>query len=383
MSMSRFETLVAETPVLVCVGPGGVGKTTSSAGIALHAAIQGKKVLVLTVDPARRLAQSLGMDSLALDETRVCPDRLESAGIAMRGELWAMMLDTRRTFDRVVGEHAPDPEAYERIVSNRYYQQLSTAAAGSHEYMAIEQLFALRREGRYDLIVLDTPPSRHAFDLLDAPERMGEFFGSTSFKLVRESSRHLGRWGSGLLKKDSLLFKGVGKFLGAGVFAEIIEFLQSFAGMTDGFTARGREMHDMFRSRDVAFLVMTSPDRRTIAQSLHFVRRLEERSMRVGGFMINRVRPVFLDADISDGDLEARLAAAMGGLDTEGSLARRLASVVQAHAVLAAADAREVEALRSRLDGRFPVITVPGFARDVVDLGGLFRFQEVAFSDAS
>jgi len=380
---TRLEDLVANTPVLLCVGTGGVGKTTSAAAIALHAAMKGRKVLVLTVDPARRLAQSLGMDSLALEETRVSPERLAEAGADLQGELWAMMLDTRRIFDRVIAEHAPDSEARDRILANRYYQQLSTAAAGSHEYMAIEQLFTLRSEGRYDLIVLDTPPSQHAFDFLEAPDRMREFFGSASFKLVQGSSRHLGRWGAGLLKKDSVLLKGVGKFLGAGVFAEIIEFLQSFAGMTDGFTARAEEMRGLFRSRDVAFLVMTSPDRRTMSQSLRFIERLEEEGMRVGGLVVNRVRRGFLDPAESEDGLRERLRAALPGLSGQGDLAGRLATLVRAHGLLAEADAREIAALRVRLGERFPLLSIPAFARDVVDLAGLFRFQEVAFSEGA
>jgi len=292
-----------------------------------------------------------------------------------------MMLDTRRIFDRVVTEHAPDPETRERILSNRYYQRLSTSAAGSHEYMAMEQLFTLWSEDRYDLLVLDTPPSQHAFDFLSAPERMSEFFGSGSFKLVRESSRHLGRLGAGLLKKDSMLLKGVGKFLGAGVFAEIIEFLQSFSGMTAGFTERSREVHSLLRSKDVAFLVMSSPDRRTLLESQEFVRRLEERSMRVGGVVVNRVRTSFTgDVDEKSASLEDRVAQAMQDVDGTGALGERLGSLIRAHGVLASSDAREIAGLRERLGARIPVVEVPVFAQDVVDLVGLSRFQEVVFS---
>src|SRR5437879_231442 len=175
--------LLSRKKIIVCVGSGGVGKTTTSAAIALQAAALGKKVCVLTIDPAKRLANSMGLKALGNQETRISKERLESAGVKGDGELWAMMLETKRTWAELVTKFAPDAAAKERILANHYYQQISSALAGSQEFMAMEKLFELSESGKYDLLVLDTPPTRHALDFLDAPKKMMGFMDESVLKL--------------------------------------------------------------------------------------------------------------------------------------------------------------------------------------------------------
>ena len=170
-----IERLIERKEIVICAGAGGVGKTTTSAAIAMGMAAQGKKVVVLTIDPAKRLANSLGLRALGNEARKVHPDRFAEHGLEMQGELWAMMLDPKRTFDELIEKHAKDESTRDAVLSNRIYQELSNAVAGSQEYMAMEKLYELHQEERYDLLVLDTPPTRNALDFLDAPERLSRF----------------------------------------------------------------------------------------------------------------------------------------------------------------------------------------------------------------
>lgn len=181
--MAAIDQVLEGRSVCICAGSGGVGKTTTAAAVALGMAVEGLKVCVLTIDPAKRLADSLGLEELGNEATRVDPELLRANGVECRGELWAMMLDAKQTFDQLVARHAEDAEARERVLGNSIYQQISSALAGSQEYMAMEKLFELHTEGRFDLLVLDTPPSRNALDFLDAPERLTQFIEGRSLQL--------------------------------------------------------------------------------------------------------------------------------------------------------------------------------------------------------
>jgi anion-transporting ArsA/GET3 family ATPase len=214
--------------VCICAGSGGVGKTTTSAAIALGMAARGRKVAVLTIDPAKRLANSLGLPELGNEERRVRVDGLS-------GELWAMTLDPKRTFDEIVDWHAPDERTRDAVLSNPIYQELSNAVAGSQEYMAMEKLYELSQEGRYDLLVLDTPPSRNALDFLDAPRRLSEFIDSRSLQLLTAP----GRFGLKVLGRGtSVAFSVMERATGIDLLRDLGEFFRSFGDMTEGFRER-------------------------------------------------------------------------------------------------------------------------------------------------
>ncbi|GMV40849.1 MAG: anion transporter [Myxococcales bacterium] len=380
--MPTLDELLRTQRTIVCVGSGGVGKTTTSAALALRAARQGRKVLVLTVDPARRLANSLGMRELLKEETRVSPELFAEAGIPCTGELWAMMLDTKSTFDGLIQRHAPDPVTRDRILSSPYYRQLSTALAGSQEYMAMEKLYEIRGQGKYDLIILDTPPTDHALDFLDAPNRMEDLIGSASFRLMMQGARVAGRAGLGFLRFNTLILKGVGKFVGADTFLSILDFLTSFGEMTTGFKERAAEVKKIFRSPGVSFVVLSGPDPYTIDEGLFFARTLQAERMPLGAFVVNRVRKRFLPQDLPN-DIEARVATAM--LDVQAlqihseqivrRISQKLVSAWRNHRTLVGADAAQVERLRAALGSPTLVHTVPYFPHDVHDIGGLHTFE--------
>jgi anion-transporting ArsA/GET3 family ATPase len=239
--------------VCICAGSGGVGKTTTSAAIALGMAARGKKVAVLTIDPAKRLANSLGLPELGNEERLVKAD--------VKGELWAMMLDPKRTFDELVEWHAPDERTRDAVLSNRIYQELSKAVAGSTEYMAMEKLYELYQEDRFDLLVLDTPPSRNALDFLDAPRRLSRFIDSSSLKFFLRPGRLglkvVGRGGG-------LLFGVMKRVTGVDLLSDLSEFFGSFGDMADGIRERAERVGELMADRRVTtFLVVTArPDRR-------------------------------------------------------------------------------------------------------------------------
>ena len=228
--------------VCICAGSGGVGKTTTSAAIAMGMAAQGKKVAVLTIDPAKRLANSLGLPELGNEERLVDPERFAEHGIEMKGELWAMMLDAKRTFDDLVERHAPDEQTRDRILQNRIYQEISNAMAGSQEYMAMEKLYELHQEARYDLLVLDTPPTRHALDFIDAPERMTRFIEGRSLQFFLKP----GRLGVKVLgRSGGMLFSVLKRITGIDLLQDLSEFFQSFGDMAEGFSERAQRVKEL------------------------------------------------------------------------------------------------------------------------------------------
>ena len=242
-----IESWLERKEVCICCGSGGVGKTTASAAIALGMAARGKKVAVLTIDPAKRLANSLGLDELGNEERLVEAD--------VEGELWAMMLDPKRTFDDIVEWHAPDERTRDAVLSNRIYQELSNAVAGSQEYMAMEKLYELHQEGRYDLLVLDTPPTRNALDFIDAPKRLADFIDSRSLQFFTTP----GLFGLKVLGRGSgLVFSGLRRATGIDLLEDLSAFFSSFGSMTEGFRERAgareraaRRQPHRLRARDL------------------------------------------------------------------------------------------------------------------------------------
>jgi anion-transporting ArsA/GET3 family ATPase len=270
------------TAIVVCCGSGGVGKTTTAAALGLRAAERGRKVVVLTIDPARRLAQSMGLTEL--DNTpRVVK------GVSGSGELQAMMLDMKRTFDEVVLAHA-DPERARQIMENPFYQSLSSGFAGTQEYMAMEKLGQLQAAGTWDLIVVDTPPSRSALDFLDAPNRLGSFLDGKLIRVLMAPAKVGGRSAMKFLNVGMSMFTGVlGKVLGANVLQDVSTFVAAMDSMFGGFRERADRTYQLLQAEGTAFLVVAAPERDALREAAYFVDRLETDRMPLAGLVLNRV----------------------------------------------------------------------------------------------
>jgi anion-transporting ArsA/GET3 family ATPase len=354
--------------IVICAGAGGVGKTTTSAAIALGMAAEGLKVAVLTIDPAKRLANSLGLPELGNEERQVDPERFAEVGLEMRGELWAMMLDAKRTWDEVITRHASDEKTREAVFSNRIYQELSNAVAGSTEYMAMEKLYELHHEGRYDLLVLDTPPTRNALDFLDAPERLSRFVDSRSLQFFLKP----GRLGMKVFGRGSgLLFSVLKRLTGVDLLRDLSEFFQSFGDMASGIGERAERVGELLGAPESTFLLVTSPQRDAIDEAVFFRRRLRESRLPFGGAVVNRMTegPSGEDVDVT-GDLEALLGERLG---------RKVARNFEDHRRLAEHDRAQVARLGRELRGE-PLITVPLLDDDVHDVEGLAAINEHLFA---
>jgi anion-transporting ArsA/GET3 family ATPase len=344
--------------VCICAGSGGVGKTTTSAAIALGMAARGKKVAVLTIDPAKRLANSLGLPELGNEERLVKAD--------VKGELWAMMLDPKRTFDEVVEWHAPDERARDAVLSNRIYQELSNAVAGSQEYMAMEKLYELHQEGRYDLLVLDTPPTRNALDFIDAPKKLAAFIDSPALQMFTGP----GLMGLKVLGRGSgVVFSVLKRATGIDLLDDLSTFFAAFAGMTEGFRERAEHVNALLADSRSAFVLVTSPRADAVEEAGWFHHRLLDAGLPFAGVVANRVR-----REVPKGDPSAELADLLG----DDALVRRVLKTFEEERRLAAQDRTNLAALKKLL-GRKPMIEVPHLDDDVHDLDGLRRMDEYLF----
>jgi anion-transporting ArsA/GET3 family ATPase len=363
------ERLLERKEICICAGAGGVGKTTTSAAIAMGMAAQGLKVAVLTIDPARRLANSLGMVELGNEERRVDPERFAEQGLEMRGELWAMMLDPKRTFDELIERHASDERTRDAVLSNRIYQELSNAVAGSQEYMAMEKLYELHQEERYDLLVLDTPPTRNALDFLDAPERLSRFVDSRSLQVFMRPGRlGLKVFGRG----TGMLFSVLKRVTGVDLLQDLSEFFQSFGEMAEGFRERAARVHDLLGERRTTFLLVTSPRRAAVDEAIFFHRRLRERRMPFGGVVVNRMNTLAIEGEHPD---ERELTELLGD-----DLGQKVASNLDDYEALASRDRENVRRLTRELGGSLPPILVPHLDDDVHDISGLIEMNQYLFA---
>ena len=360
--------------VAVVVGSGGVGKTSVAASIALSRAMDGGRALVCTIDPARRLASALGLATLGNTEALVPPDAFERAGLVPRGQLFAMMLDVKRTWDDLVTRHAPDAATRDRILGNRIYQQVSGALAGSQEYMAMEKLYELSTERDYDLIVLDTPPTAHALDFLEAPDRILDFVGNETARKLFAPALDAGRFGARLLQVGTgFVAKTLSRFTGSDVLSDVGDFLGQFQGMYDGFKDRASEVRSLLTRPEVGFVLVASPSPLSVDEALFFHDHLRTAGMPVAGSVANRVTPDLWPfpggtpgAEALSGALGAApFPAAIGG----GDLAERLALTLAEHQSFVRSDSREAERLRRGASG--PHVAVPRLEGDVHDLSGL------------
>jgi anion-transporting ArsA/GET3 family ATPase len=361
------------TRIIVCCGSGGVGKTTTAAAVGVRAAESGRRVVVLTIDPARRLAQSLGLSQL--DNT---PAPIPGIDTSAGGSLDAMMLDMKRTFDEVVEAHA-DPARAQAILANPFYQALSTSFAGTQEYMAMEKLGQLSRrsqaEGTWDLIVVDTPPSRSALDFLDAPKRLGTFLDGRLIRILAAPARAGGKAYVRILSAGLGVFSNVlTKIVGAQVLRDLQTFVSSFDALFGGFRERAEQTYALLAAPGTSFLVIAAPEPDALREASYFVERLEVEGMPLAGLVLNRVSPVRLP-ELSPEQAGAgaeRLRDSDPPADSPEALA---ASLLELHA-----DRMNQAARQHHLADRFvaanprvAVVAVPALAQDVHDLAGLRR----------
>jgi anion-transporting ArsA/GET3 family ATPase len=369
MSIAR---LLEGKRICVCAGSGGVGKTTTSAAIALGMAAEGAKVAVVTIDPAKRLANALGVEHLPNQPHRVEPEQLPLGGLEIRGELWAMMLDPKRTFDELIERVAPTPERAEEIKANRVYGELSTAVSGSQEFTAIAKLYDLDQEHNFDLLVLDTPPSRNALDFLEAPQRLNSFLeGGTLKALARPTGigmRVLGRGATPLLT-------GLRRVTGVDLLADLGTFFQLLGDMTADFSRRAEQVERLLRAPTTAFLLVTSAEREPIEEAIWFHRTLEHGGLPFAGVVVNRVHHDLL-AGNEPQDVRPALRRTLGP-----ELADKVADNFRDYHVLAARDDRNVARLATAL-GDEPVLLVPQLDDDVHDLEGLLQMHRYLFASA-
>lgn len=359
--------------VVICAGSGGVGKTTTSAAIAAGLAARGRKVCVLTIDPAKRLADSLGLDELGNDARRVDPKLFEAQGIEMKGELWAMQLDPKATFDELIARQAPDEESRDRVLNNPIYQQISGALAGSQEYMAMEKLFELHTEGEFDMLVLDTPPSRNALDFLEAPRRLTQFIEGKSLKVFMKPTGFAAKVAG---RGATVALSVMKRIVGFDLIADLAEFFNAFAGMVDGFQARAKRVNKLLAAPTTCFLVVCGPQGEPIDEAVYFHRKLVEAELPFGGVIVNKVH--YPAASFCGGkveDLPAELADKLADED----LARRVAANFADYQALAERDARNIEHLARELRAT-GVIRVPYLDEDVHDLAGLAQINRYLFA---
>jgi len=376
---SDLDRLLNDRKILIFVGSGGVGKTTGSAATAIRAAHLGYKTLVITVDPARRLANSLGMAHMPKK-----PVELDlSASIS--GSLSALMFDAKTTFDEVVQNNAPDQETAHSILSNKFYQKAATSLAGAHEYMAMERLLMLHESGKYDRIILDTPPSVHALDFLDAPDRLLQFLEHATTRIVmkaRRATRRRSTW----LRPKGLITRGVSRFVGGDFFVDLLEFIQSFEAMYPGFRERAGRVQELLRSPKTGVVVVHAPEEATLREAARFDEQLQKSGHSVIAFVANRVHlRANFDAKEAHKNLEETLlsdpAVERFGARSRRSLLKKLVALDSNMGFLSEQDHRSLERIRaraSRHEPPVPLFLIPHFQEDIHDLDGLNRFARMA-----
>lgn len=376
---ATLDQLLAAKEIVICCGSGGVGKTTTAAALgAMAAAYLGGKVLVITVDPAKRLANALGLETFGNVETRVPDELFTIAGVAARGELWAAMLDTKQSWDDLVRTHAPDAATCDAILANPLYLNITSRFVHSHDYVAMERLYDIHRSGRYDLIIVDTPPTRNAIDFLAAPERMADFFSSRLLRWLTVPAR------SRLATMASRPFYTVAdRILGSQFLEDIAEFFLLFQTMYDGFVERSRAVTRTLADKRTTFVVVSTLEPAPVREAEFFVDALAERQFNLGAIVLNKVLPNWFRAPGTTGVAQrlvsqpTEVAAALPPeVGEKAQVARVLGEVGESFLNFQLVAKREAEQ-RSELAKRADVVaSVPYSDRDVTDLGGLLVLGE-------
>jgi anion-transporting ArsA/GET3 family ATPase len=347
--------LVADRSILVCCGPGGVGKTTVAAALAVEAARTGRRAVVVTIDPARRLADALGLGSLTNTPRQIEGD--------WPGELWALMLDPRATFDALVTRYAPDPDQADTILANRFYRNIAGALSGTQEYMAMEKLFDLHGDDRFDLVVVDTPPTRNALDFVDAPRRLTRFLDNRLFRLLMLPAR------TGIRAVNvatQAFLRTIGRVVGSDVVTDAVTFFQAFEGMEDGFRHRAARVQQLLADQTTAFVLVASPRRDATRETEFFAEKLGEAGIAVRALVVNRMHPRF--SPVPSPPAGAAAGTPLAPLYRNVAELSRMADGEEAH----------VASLAARLAA--PAVRVPELETDVHDLAGLARVAAYMFA---
>jgi anion-transporting ArsA/GET3 family ATPase len=378
-----LDQLLAAKEIAISCGSGGVGKTTLAAASATMAAVRhGGKVLVVTVDPAKRLANALGVEGIGNDETRVPPSAFADAGITPRGELWAAMLDTKQSWDALVRRHAPDVRTAGEILANPLYQNVSGRFVESHEYIAMERLFEIHNTGTYDLIVVDTPPSRNAIDFLEAPEHMADFFSSRLLRWLIVPYR------SKVVNLASRPFYQVAdRILGTQFLQDIAEFFMLFQTMYDGFVKRAQAVERLLHERRTTFMVVSTLEAAPLREAEQFIDVMSDKGFHLGAVILNKVLPDYMRSDRSaevadrlrahDDELAEALAP---GLAEPAQIRRVLDEVAGSFLNFQVVASREAEQQAELAVRPEVVASVPYFDTDIYDLAGLVRLGEHIWS---
>jgi anion-transporting ArsA/GET3 family ATPase len=376
----RIDELVDDRRVVICCGTGGVGKTTTAAVLALEGARRGRNACVVTIDPARRLADALGIERLTNDPTEIDPKLWSDIGadVVPGGRLSAMMLDTKSTFDLLVRRNASSPEQARRILENTFYRNVSGALGGTQEYMAMEKLHELHDEGDFDLIVVDTPPTRHALDFLDAPQRLTRLLDNRVFRLLMMPTRAYLRVASVAVQT---FLRTVARVVGSEVIEDVVAFFRAFEGMEEGFRERAEVVGKILTDPATAFVLVSSPRRDAMQEATFFADRLAEAGQSVQALIVNRVHPAFGD------ETPAGLRAAADALRSGASEpAARLAALYDNLAdfrEIATLEREHLEELRNRIGGETALAYIPYLAHDVHDFATLHEVGELLFDTIS
>jgi anion-transporting ArsA/GET3 family ATPase len=374
-----LEQLLAAKEIVVCCGSGGVGKTTTAASAAAMAASSlGGKVLVLTVDPARRLANALGLEGIGNIEKLVPAEAFKRAGADPRGELWAAMLDTKQSWDALVLRHAPDEITARRILENPLYQNVSGRFVQSHEYIAMERLYEIHTAGTYDLIVVDTPPTRNAIDFLEAPERMADFFSSRLLRWLTVPAR------SRVMNYATRPFYQIAdRILGSQFLEDIAEFFLLFQTMYKGFVERAQAVTHLLHDRRTTFVVVTTLEAAPLHEAEFFISALVDERYHLGALVLNKVLPAYL-LDPDAGRVAERFCADAASLAERlgpdagdpALVARVLAEIGESYRNFGVVAKRETEQRAELASVPDVVATVPYFETDIFDLSGLLQLGE-------
>jgi anion-transporting ArsA/GET3 family ATPase len=364
MTRDPIGQLLDTHSVVVCAGAGGVGKTTTAATIALEAARRGRRACVVTIDPARRLADAMGLD----DETARGSEAMRVAG-PWKGELWAVMLDTRATFANLIRTYAPNDQQAQTILDNTFFRNIADALSGTHEYMAMEKLYELHNDARFDLVIVDTPPTVNALEFLDAPNRITRFLDHRLYKMLVTPSRGLAR---AVNLAAQTVLRSISRVVGATVVDDVIEFFANFEGMEDGFRARAVAVRELLAADITTFVLVTVPRRDTAEEATGFVTDLAGAGITVDALIVNRVHPRFSDRSIEvlRADLDRFASTPLAPFMTALLDSSEIATTELSHLTSL------TEALPEA-----PVMLVPFLDADVHDLAGLERLRGHLFTD--
>jgi anion-transporting ArsA/GET3 family ATPase len=381
---SAIEELIAESRVVICCGSGGVGKTTIAAVLALEGARRGRNTCVVTIDPAKRLADALGLEALSDTPSAIDRERWDENDAATPGgSISALMLDTKSTFDQLVTGNAETEEQAQRILDNRFYRNVSGALGGTQEYMAMEKLHELHENGSFDLIVVDTPPTRHALDFLDAPRRLVRLLDNRIFRMLMMPTRAYLKVASVAVQT---FLRTVAKVVGSEVIDDVVAFFRAFEGMEAGFRTRALAVEELLAAPDTAFVLVTSPRRDALEEAEFFARQLERGGQQIDALIVNRVHPMFGDeapSGLRAAAAELRKSGTDGGADSEaaGRLAERYENLADFREV-AEIEREHLRGVHQRV-GSASITYVPYLSRDVYDFSALREIGGLLFAEDS